>query len=453
VFLEDGARRFVFEGRECGGHVGPRSSFVLWESMIDTLQEAITQGWPPGCVAFAGGIRRAVGGGGGGDGGAARRAEVRIGVLVGTAYLVHRGGGAGGAIVDTFQQEAVRCARTVLMESGPGHAIRCADTPYYETFRELKRQLLARPAAGRGQAELEKMNLGRLRSPRRNRPPSPRTRRTGPVWCRWSPSSSGSTACSRSARRRSCASASPHRRAAREIARGHPGPRSVPGATRPEPVSAPAERPCDVAVVGAGCLLPGAHDVPTFWANLLSRVDPIREIPPDRFDHALYYDPDPSARDKIYSKWGGFIDDVAFDPVRYGIPPNALSSIDPLQLLALVAVDQAFEDAGYATREFDRERTSVIFGLSGGLGDLGCDYSVRAGLPQLVGEVPPELLERLPEWTEDSFAGLLLNVVAGRVANRFDLGELHRRRRLRLVVVGAGRRGAGAAGGLRATWS
>ncbi len=33
-FLELGARRFIFEGRECGGHVGPRSSFVLWEAMV-----------------------------------------------------------------------------------------------------------------------------------------------------------------------------------------------------------------------------------------------------------------------------------------------------------------------------------------------------------------------------------------------------------------------------------
>jgi NAD(P)H-dependent flavin oxidoreductase YrpB (nitropropane dioxygenase family) len=29
LFLDSGSRRFVFEGRECGGHVGPRSSFVL----------------------------------------------------------------------------------------------------------------------------------------------------------------------------------------------------------------------------------------------------------------------------------------------------------------------------------------------------------------------------------------------------------------------------------------
>ena len=31
----------------------------------------------------------------------------------------------------------------------------------------------------------------------------------------------------------------------------------------------------------------------------------------------------------------------------------------------------------------------------------------------------------MPEWTEDSFAGLLLNVAAGRVANRFDLGGVN----------------------------
>ena len=40
MFIKEGARRFIFEGRECGGHVGPRSSFVLWESMIQVLLEA-----------------------------------------------------------------------------------------------------------------------------------------------------------------------------------------------------------------------------------------------------------------------------------------------------------------------------------------------------------------------------------------------------------------------------
>ena len=36
--------------------------------------------------------------------------------------------------------------------------------------------------------------------------------------------------------------------------------------------------------------------------------------------------------------------------------------------------------------------------------------------------LPPELDEHLPELDEDSFPGILSNVISGRVANRLDLG-------------------------------
>lgn len=62
-----GARRFIFEGAECGGHVGPRNSFPLWEAqtevLLDFLAEARAQGDEAGdraarelTVLFAGGI-------------------------------------------------------------------------------------------------------------------------------------------------------------------------------------------------------------------------------------------------------------------------------------------------------------------------------------------------------------------------------------------------------------
>jgi acyl transferase domain-containing protein/NAD(P)-dependent dehydrogenase (short-subunit alcohol dehydrogenase family)/acyl carrier protein len=187
----------------------------------------------------------------------------------------------------------------------------------------------------------------------------------------------------------------------------------------------PPPAPFDVAIVGMGCLLPKAPNVRAFWANILNKVDAITEIPKERFNIDLYYDPDRKSRDKIHSRWGGFLDAVPFDPMRYGIPPNALTSIDPLQLLALLVVDQALRDAGYADREFPRQKTSVILGLSGGLGDVGLHYAVRSMLPRFITHPPEELLHELPEWTEDSFAGLLLNVAAGRVANRFDLGGVN----------------------------
>ncbi len=60
-YWSDGARRFVLEGRECGGHVGPRSSFVLWEQAAEVVLEALERGAEPGEVhlLFAGGIHDA----------------------------------------------------------------------------------------------------------------------------------------------------------------------------------------------------------------------------------------------------------------------------------------------------------------------------------------------------------------------------------------------------------
>jgi hypothetical protein len=107
-----------------------------------------------------------------------------------------------------------------------------------------------------------------------------------------------------------------------------------------EKVPAPT-RPSDIAIVGMATLVPKADTPETFWKNILSRVKAIGEIPAHRWDWRLYYDADPQTRDKVYSKWGGFIDEVPFDPLRFGIPPVSLKSIEPLQLLTLEAVRRA----------------------------------------------------------------------------------------------------------------
>ncbi|MBU3871179.1 acyltransferase domain-containing protein, partial [Streptomyces sp. 4503] len=48
--------------------------------------------------------------------------------------------------------------------------------------------------------------------------------------------------------------------------------------------------------------------------------------------------------------------------------------------------------------------------------------TLRTVLPAYVGTLPPGLEEQLPRLTEDSFPGMLANVIAGRIANRLDLG-------------------------------
>ncbi len=433
LFLQDGARRFVFEGRECGGHVGPRSSFVLWESMIEVLLEHLPAAAADEAhVLFAGGVH---------DGPsaaivaamAATLADrgVRVGVLLGTSYLFTREAVSTGAILEGFQQKAIDCRRTVLVESGPGHAVRCVANPYTEEFDRTKRELIdAGKSADEVRQALEELNIGRLRLASKGivRATAQGAGDGQPKYVQAGADEQhaqgmymiGQLA---SLRDRVLTIAELHD----EVAAGST--RLL--ADRPAPAAAasPPASPSRVAIVGMSCVLPGAADLGAYWDNMLNKVYSIGEIPADRWDWRAYFDPDPQAPDKIYSRWGGFLDDVPFDPIEFGMPPNSLPSIDPMHLLALKVARDAIDDADYLRRPFDRSRASVILGASGGSGELGGAYNLRSGLPLLFGDAAGALIERagplLPEWTEDSFAGLLLNVAAGRIANRFDLGGVN----------------------------
>jgi len=96
------------------------------------------------------------------------------------------------------------------------------------------------------------------------------------------------------------------------------------------------------------------------------------------------------------------------------------------------------KDAGYGTEiEFDRENTGVVLGVAGGQ-KLITDLTSRLQYPiwQKVLEssgISPEDTEIIIEkmkmayapWNENSFPGLLGNVIAGRIANRLDLGGMN----------------------------
>ena len=439
MFLQQGARRFVFEGRECGGHVGPRPSFVLWNHTIDVLLEALTADAHPQDyhLVFAGGIHDSLS--------AAMVASMaaplaeqgaKIGVLLGTAYIFTEEAVTAGAILEGFQKQAVHSDRTVLLESGPGHSTRCIDTPFANTFNQERRRLMQ---SGRSVEEirlaLEELNLGRLRIASKGitRDPKFGQETDAPKYYSVGEEEQiahgmymiGQAATMRS---ETCTIEALHHDVAVE------GSRRLESLADKRWDSNPiegVELPSDIAIIGMACLLPKAQDLQVYWENILNKVDAITEIPKDRWDWELYFDPDPKTPDKIYSKWGGFLDDVLFDPMQYGMPPASLRSIEPAQLLTLEVVRAALKDAGYLDRSFPRERTSVILGSGGGAADLGLGYGSRAFLASLerLAEFrgrSSELFERLngvlPEWTEDSFAGILTNVSAGRVANRFDLG-------------------------------
>ena len=197
-----------------------------------------------------------------------------------------------------------------------------------------------------------------------------------------------------------------------------------------------------VAIVGMASVFADAENLEKYWENIIQGIDCIREVPPTRWSVEDYYDPDPMAPDKTYCKVGGFLPEIDFNPMEFGLPPNLLESTDASQLLGLAVARDALIDAGYApgSERFSaaiRERTGVILGVGGGQKMIipltaRLQYPIwrkaleAHGLPETQIETIIEQIKAayIP-WTENTFPGLLGNVIAGRIANRFDLGGLN----------------------------
>ncbi|MGA3360715.1 MAG: SDR family oxidoreductase [Solirubrobacteraceae bacterium] len=190
-----------------------------------------------------------------------------------------------------------------------------------------------------------------------------------------------------------------------------------------------------LAVVGIDCLFPGSTDAAGFWRDILAGSDQLRDVPPTHWRLEDHYDPDPAAPDRTYARRGAFLSDVEFDPLEWGIPPSTLPATDTSQLLALIVAERVLADATAGRyREMDRSRVSVILGVTGGQELLGAMVSrlqrpvwIKAlretGLDEdAVEQAVARILEHYVPWQESTFPGLLGNVVAGRIANRLDLG-------------------------------
>jgi len=193
--------------------------------------------------------------------------------------------------------------------------------------------------------------------------------------------------------------------------------------------------PDPIAVVGMGAIFPGRGDTTGFWRDIFEARDLISDTPETHWLIDDYYDANPLTKDKTYGRRGGFLSPVAFDPLAFGIPPAQLQTTDSAQLLALVAAKMTLDDVERDSGgKIDRSRTSVILGVASAT-ELTAHMAGRLQRPTWVNglrqyglaetdvqAIATRIESHYAEWKESTFPGLLGNVVAGRIANRLDLG-------------------------------
>jgi len=192
---------------------------------------------------------------------------------------------------------------------------------------------------------------------------------------------------------------------------------------------------CPIAIVGMASIFADAKNLENYWDNIFESVDAIKDVPSDRWAKDDYYSSNPKEADKTYCKRGGFLPEIDFDPMEFGLPPNILELTDIAQLLSLVVAREVLNDAGIGDGSgYDRDKVGITLGVGGGQKQISPLTSRLQGpvLEKVLKASGVEeadramIIEKFKKayigWEENSFPGMLGNVISGRIANRFDFG-------------------------------
>ncbi|MDR0308503.1 MAG: SDR family NAD(P)-dependent oxidoreductase, partial [Coriobacteriales bacterium] len=442
MFLKAGqtSTSYIFEGRESGGHDGPLYSTVLWEKQVNkilNMENPLEMS-----VFFAGGIHDAISSLFIRVLAAPLTARgIQVGLQCGTAYLYTKEAIQSKAITENYQKQLIEKDQTVILQSGGGQDTRCIPSQFTDLFFEEKARLQKEGlSSGEVIQKLEDLNLGRLRVASKglervddqlvslteaeqiekglfmtgavtelmDKVTSIKdlhenlTKDSSKLLSKITIPGRIRTATEASARTGKSDSHAPD---TANVAANSPS---------------PADFQTDIAVIGMAGIFPKAANVDEFWRNILFGTDCITEVPENHWSTDVFYDPKTPDTDHVLCKWGGFIDETDFDVMEFGITPQSMTSIEGVQLLSLLVAKRALEDAGLTDlTDPDLEETAVIFGAQGA-GELTAAYNFRSSLMGAFKEMPKEVDENLPRMTEDSFAGFLSNVIAGRISNRLN---------------------------------
>ncbi len=155
-----------------------------------------------------------------------------------------------------------------------------------------------------------------------------------------------------------------------------------------------------IAVVGMGCVFPGAADPARFWSNVVEGRNASREAPPGRW----VVDPrralaDRALPDRVVSLRGCFVENFQLDPSGLNVDAGLLASLDPLYHMTLHAGRAAVQDVANGRLGSngedalpDRARVGVVLAAIA----LPTDGSSAITREILGGDFEQHLFERAP---------------------------------------------------------
>ncbi|NES65605.1 MAG: type I polyketide synthase, partial [Okeania sp. SIO2D1] len=132
-----------------------------------------------------------------------------------------------------------------------------------------------------------------------------------------------------------------------------------------------------IAIIGFGCRFPKSPNPEAFWQLIEQGIDAVAEIPKERWDIEEYYDPDPDATGKMYTRYANFITEVdKFDPDFFKISPREAKKLDPQHRLLLEVCWESLEYAGLSPLALRGSKTGVFIGM------MTHDYGQLAANPE-----------------------------------------------------------------------
>ena len=135
-------------------------------------------------------------------------------------------------------------------------------------------------------------------------------------------------------------------------------------------------------------------DVASFWRNLVEGRYSISDVDPSRWDPDRYYDADPGAPDKTYSRIGGWVRDWEWEPMKWHlpIPPKVSDAMDVAQQWAVALARATLVDYGHPERPLDLERTACVIG-NAMAGERHYETALRIQFPEYAAALETWLTE------------------------------------------------------------